>query len=144
VAAGEVGGICAGRRMESRVFQDAIRNCGRTGSWACDVVPWREPYERRRSRTVLREPRVRFPGATQRLFLVGEEEKAIVAYPPTKHAFPLVPWRAGGPAKGAGPYGARNFDASAAHWSRAKPTFSITSREVSPKPSGPLGRDRCI
>jgi hypothetical protein len=28
------------------------------------------------------------------LFLVGEEEKAIVAYPPTKQAFPLVPWRA--------------------------------------------------
>jgi hypothetical protein len=30
----------------------------------------------------------------------------------------------------------RNFDASAAHWSRAKPTFSITSREVSPKHAG--------
>jgi RNA-directed DNA polymerase len=49
-------GIYAERRIGSRVFRDAIRNCGRTGRWVCGVAPWWEPYERRRSRTVLREP----------------------------------------------------------------------------------------
>ena len=46
----------------SRVSRDAIRSCGRTGRWVCGVVPWREPCERRRSSTVLRErPGVRIP-----------------------------------------------------------------------------------
>ena len=45
----------------ARISRDAIRSCGRTGRWACGVVPWREPYERRRSSTVLREPRGEIP-----------------------------------------------------------------------------------
>jgi hypothetical protein len=28
----------------------------RTGKWVCGMAPWREPYELRGSRTVLREP----------------------------------------------------------------------------------------
>src|ERR1700739_3257060 len=32
-----------------------IRDCLHTGRWACGVAPWREPYELRGSRTVLRE-----------------------------------------------------------------------------------------
>src|SRR6266536_1973179 len=55
--------ICAGRRIGSRVSRDAIRSCGRTGSWVCGVAPWREPYELRGSRTVLREARGAIPRA---------------------------------------------------------------------------------
>src|SRR5450759_913813 len=55
--------ICEGRRIGSRVSRDAIRSCGRTGKWVCGVAPWREPYERRRSSTVLREPRGETPRA---------------------------------------------------------------------------------
>ncbi len=54
-------GICAGRLTGSRVSRDAIRSCGRTGRWVCGVAPWREPCERRRSSTVLREPRGEIP-----------------------------------------------------------------------------------
>jgi retron-type reverse transcriptase len=46
-------GICAGRHIGSREFRAATRNCGRTGRWACGVALSWEPYERRRSRTVL-------------------------------------------------------------------------------------------
>jgi len=53
--------ICAGRLTGSRVSRDAIRSCGRTGNWVCGLVPWREPYELRGSRTVLREPRGEIP-----------------------------------------------------------------------------------
>lgn len=56
-------GICAGRHIGSRGYRDAIRRCGRTGRWACGVAPWREPYERRRSRTVLRGARGEIPRA---------------------------------------------------------------------------------
>src|ERR1019366_10495603 len=45
----------------SRVFRVVIRSCSRPGRWACGVVPWREPYERRGSSTVLREPRGEIP-----------------------------------------------------------------------------------
>ena len=53
--------ICAGRRIGWRGYPVAIRNCGRTGRWACGVAPWREPYELRGSSTVLREPRGEIP-----------------------------------------------------------------------------------
>src|ERR1019366_5613364 len=49
--------ICAGRRIGSRVSRDAIRSCGRTGSWECGEVPWREPCELRGSSTVPRGAR---------------------------------------------------------------------------------------
>src|ERR1035441_2111687 len=52
---------CAGRRIGWRGFPVAIRSCGRTGSWACGVAPWREPYELRGSSTVLRERRGEIP-----------------------------------------------------------------------------------
>src|SRR6266446_7348772 len=55
--------ICEGRHIGSRVSRDAIRSCGRTGRWACGVAPWREPYELRGSRTVLREARGEIPRA---------------------------------------------------------------------------------
>src|SRR5450759_352057 len=55
--------ICEGRRIGSRVSRDAIRSCGRTGKWVCGVAPWRKPYERRRSSTVLREARGETPRA---------------------------------------------------------------------------------
>ena len=54
-------GICAGQPTGSRVSRDAIRSCGRTGRWACGVAPWREPCERRRSSTVVRERRGEIP-----------------------------------------------------------------------------------
>ena len=53
--------IYGGRRIGSRAFHGAIRNCSPTGRWACGVVPWREPYELRGSSTVLREPRGEIP-----------------------------------------------------------------------------------
>jgi hypothetical protein len=36
------------------------RCCGRIGRWMDGVAPWWEPYERRRSRTVLREPKATY------------------------------------------------------------------------------------
>jgi hypothetical protein len=53
--------ICAGRHIGSRACRGGIPRCGRTGRWVCGEAPWREPYERRRSRTVLREPRGEIP-----------------------------------------------------------------------------------
>ena len=38
-----------------RFYPGAIRSCGRTGSWECGEAPWREPYQRRHSSTVLPE-----------------------------------------------------------------------------------------
>src|SRR6266550_9041513 len=44
-----------------RVSHAEIQGCSHTGRWACGVAPWREPYELRGSRTVLREPRGETP-----------------------------------------------------------------------------------
>ena len=46
--------ICAGQRTGSHGFPGGIQGCLPTGRWACGGAPQREPYERRRSRTVLR------------------------------------------------------------------------------------------
>ena len=56
--------ICAGRRIGSRASRDGIRSCGRTVRWVRGKAPWREPYERGRSRTVPWEPRGEIPRAT--------------------------------------------------------------------------------
>ena len=53
--------ICAGRCTGLRAFPGVTQDCLRTGRWAYGVAPWREPYERRRSRTVLRERRGETP-----------------------------------------------------------------------------------
>ena len=46
--------ICAGQRTGSPGFPGVIQGCLPTGRWACGGAPQWEPYERRRSRTVLR------------------------------------------------------------------------------------------
>src|SRR5258708_38049100 len=44
-----------------RVSHAEIQGCSHTGRWACGVAPWREPYELRGSRTVLRGARGETP-----------------------------------------------------------------------------------
>jgi len=46
--------ISAGRRTGSHGCPGVLQGCVPTGRWACGVAPRREPYARRRSRTVLR------------------------------------------------------------------------------------------
>ncbi len=70
-------GICAGRRIGSRVSRDAIRSCGRTGRWVCGGVPWREPYELRGSSTVLRELGGEIPRPTHPICHCQSEAKAL-------------------------------------------------------------------
>src|SRR5206468_10769026 len=53
--------ICEGRDTGSHASRVVIPLCSLTGRWVRGVAPWREPYELRGSRTVLRERRGEIP-----------------------------------------------------------------------------------
>src|SRR6266403_3630940 len=53
--------IYAEQHTGLRASHAEIQGCLHTGRWACGVAPWREPYELRGSRTVLREPQGETP-----------------------------------------------------------------------------------
>src|SRR6202043_2115389 len=49
--------IFGGQHTGSRALRDVLLSCLLIGRWVRGVAPWREPYELRGSRTVLRERR---------------------------------------------------------------------------------------